>query len=88
LRCSASTPSTSSDDAIVLNVRVCVPFYLYYYYYCILTLTNEPKWIQFQFVMLMQGMMCEGCASSVKKLLETQVCMFQFWKMLKCACTN
>ncbi|GAU35311.1 hypothetical protein TSUD_389360 [Trifolium subterraneum] len=41
LRCSASTPtpSASSDDAIVLNVR---------------------------------GMMCEGCASSVKKLLETQ----------------
>ncbi|WJX26326.1 Polyamine N-acetyltransferase 1, variant 3 [Trifolium repens] len=39
LRCSASTPSTSSEDAIVLNVR---------------------------------GMMCEGCASSVKKILETQ----------------
>jgi hypothetical protein len=26
LRCSTSTPSTSSDDAIVLSVRVCVLF--------------------------------------------------------------
>lgn len=35
-------------------------------------------------VLHVQGMMCEGCASSVKKLLETQVCrlfLFEFIKL-------